>query len=317
METEEIYFRQRKRHIPLIDERQITDFDICLRRLGSWNTTGKSALHDGAAGIIRLQWIIPDERWCDEEGMLQFLDLRLHRQVLRWFLHSSPLSKDERFFLRDGWSGWSKELRTTWRSNDLAQAVGRNSEELLPILRFLTLQEYLVKNGEGVWMSGPRLASIYNIGATLEWCVQAHFQRRHQAIARRCVHFKEWEPLGINDLDILAFPNNLVFLAECKSSTDITLGQITRFVKRAQAFPADIALLLIDTDSLLSVATRVKQIKTILGRETHEEEQTQQDGSLIVFLPPNICVANIGESISHTLESILHLGHIHIKSRPD
>jgi len=296
MKAEETHFLQRKRHVPLIDERQSNDFYACLQRLGPWNTTGKSATNDGAAGIIRLQWIIPDEQWCDEEGMLQFLDQRLHRQVLRWLLHSSPLSKDERFYLQNEWYGRREELRTSWKSDNLAPAVGRNHEELLPILHFLTLQEYLVKKAEGVWMSGSKLASIYNMGATLEWCVQAHFQRRHQAIARRCVHFKEWEPLGINDLDILAFLDDLVFLAECKSGTDITLGQLTRFVKRAQSFPADIALLLIDTESLSSVTARVNQMKTI------------------TFLPHNIYVANIGESIFHTLEHILQFGRIHKES---
>lgn len=305
MESEEKAALARKRHVPIIDERQVTDFDICLQRIGVWNTTGRSFTNDGAPGIIRLRWIIPGELWCDEEGMLQFLDQRLYRQVLRWILHASALKEDEAFLLQDG---WREEPHFLWKSDDLAQAVKRDTEDLFPILRFLMLQEYLVEQGSGIWTRGPALTSIFNMGATLEWCVQAHFQRRHQAVARRCVHFKEWEAFGLNDLDVLTFIDDLVIFLECKSSSAITLGQLTRFVKRARAFPADVALLLIDTQSFSSVEARVRQIKMILGlEEAHQEETFRHEGSQMVFLPAPIVVANIGERISHTLDHILHL----------
>lgn len=311
MELEERAASARKRHIPIIDERQITGFDAHLQRLGTWNTTGKSATNDGAPGIVRLQWIIPGERWCDEDGMLQFLDQRLHRQVLHWLLHSSPLTAAMRFSFQYGRSKWNEDECIAWGIDQLAIAVGQDHEVLQSILHFLTLQGYLVAQHGGRWIGGPALASVYNLGATLEWCVQAHFQRRYQAIARRCVHFKEWEALGLNDLDVLAFVDDLVFMAECKSSTDITQGQLARFVKRAQSFPADIALLLIDTESLSSVTTRANQIKTLLGaEETNYEEPVQHKGSLIVSYPRNIYIANIGESIFHTLEHLLQIWRI-------
>jgi hypothetical protein len=316
VEPEERDIVQRFLYRPEIDWEQVAAFDARLQHLpGSWTTIGRSFLHAGAPGVIRLRWIIPGERWCDEEGMLSFLDRRFHRQVLRWFLHSSPVTdtvqtaireySDEDFEIEEG------SLRTIWNTDQLLQKMGngRNLEQLTQALHFLTLQDYLLTHREGEWTSGPALSGIPNFGPTFEWIIQAHLQQSHHALARRCVHFKEWEAARLNDLDILAFTNKLVVIVECKSSPDIALDQIARFVKRAQRFPADLAILLIDTANTSNIIRQAEYIKSILGPAgSHFEERFLHEESLIVFLPENIYVANTADSIASTLEHILHVG---------
>jgi hypothetical protein len=171
------------------------------------------------------------------------------------------------------------------------------------------LQDYLLTDREGEWTAGPALSSIPNLGPTFEWITQAHLQQAHHALTRRCVHFKEWEGARLNDLDILAFTNELVVIVECKSSPDIALDQIARFVKRAQGFPADIAMLLIDTANASHITKQAEHIKSILGPDDSTlEERFLHEESLIVSLPEHIYVANTADSIASTLERILHLG---------
>lgn len=73
---------------------EVPAFDARLCTLGPWNTTGRSYLFDGTTDLIRLTRILPGERWCSEEGILQFLDESIHRQFLRWILQS-PLPGQE------------------------------------------------------------------------------------------------------------------------------------------------------------------------------------------------------------------------------
>ena len=175
--------------------------------------------------------------------------------------------------------------------------------------RKLLQQDYIVSYDEELWTSGPALSTVQNFGPTLEWIVQAHFQQRYQALTRRCVHFTEWETSRLNDLDLLAFTNELVLIAEVKSSIHIKPDKVVRFVQRAQRFPADVALFLIDTMNSAHVRKHAASMMDMLGNShISAEEYDWQDDGLILFLPPTIYVANTARSITHVLDHILDPG---------
>jgi hypothetical protein len=139
--------------------------------------------------------------------------------------------------------------------------------------------------------------------------VQAHLQERHHALVRRCVGFKEWQASAMNDLDVLAFTEDgLIMVVECKSCPDIPFNHLVHFVQRARAFPADISLLLIDTESESLVTEYVQQIVTILNREPVAPGQRHlYEGSLIYHVTENLYVANTTGGIDPALETTLRL----------
>src|SRR5258708_32586700 len=80
---------------PQIDMQQLYAFDEHLRNVpGSWSTIGTSFVHAGAPGVIRLRWLIDGQRWCNEAGFLDFLDLRNHRILLRCFIQNETVVQD-------------------------------------------------------------------------------------------------------------------------------------------------------------------------------------------------------------------------------
>ena len=302
-------------HHPEIDWAAADAFNKRLNALGgAWNTTGRSFLHDGTSDLIRLQWIIPDEKWCREEGMLQFLDDPLHRQIIRWFLLPSPHTEGEMGRVDEQrWknAAWEPPHRRIWEKAELLQKMGvqGNNDRLQEILHFLEVQDYIVSRGKERWTSGSALSSVQNLGSTMEWLVQAHLRNRYQALTRRCVHFSAWEALKLNDLDILAFIDDLIVIAECKSGTDAKTDQVARFVQRAQRFPADIAIFMVDTVKASYVRKYARFMQQFLGEtQPFAQEHDWQEEGLILFLSPNIYVSNTGQSIQGMLDHVIELG---------
>ena len=151
---------------------------------------------------------------------------------------------------------------------------------------------------------------VRNLGATLEWAVMEHLQYFHQANARRGVQIKELEEQGLGDLDVLAFADGgLVITVECKSSTSgITDQHITRYLRRAAFFPADIALLLIDTSDEQQLKARLTQINLCLGEDLQHWDDPvcyTEAGSQVYHIQRNIYLGNTGGGIGATLKAMI------------
>jgi hypothetical protein len=164
------------------------------------------------------------------------------------------------------------------------------------------------REDENSWFQGPQLDTVHNFDATFEWMVQEYLQRVHAALARRCVSFQEWQITRLNDIDVLAFLDDLVLLVECKSSPDFSIEHLARFIQRATAFPAGLALLLIDTASEQQIKKRQQQINTLLGRDTTDFHLLDHhNGSLLVFLTEKLCIANTAGGVAASLEGLLRV----------
>jgi hypothetical protein len=299
---------------PEMDMQQVSRFDAHLRNVpGSWTMT-HSFLHAGDPRVVSLRWIIPKERWCDEAGFLNFLDQRHHRLLLHCFLQS--VASDPLPLVVERTPSEAEvvpqESECQWDRSALLEQMGPavKLHQLTQALHFLQVQEIVHEEEQDKWSRGRQIKPVATIDATFEWIVQEHLQRFHHALARRCVSFKEWERSDLNDLHVLAFTDDgLVMMVECKSNPDISGEDITRFIQRASSFPADIALLLIDTESEQQVVEQIQQMNTILGRElTDLGNIHQHKGSVIAHLGGNLYVANTAGGIEATLEETLHIG---------
>ncbi|QBD81529.1 hypothetical protein EPA93_38400 [Ktedonosporobacter rubrisoli] len=290
---------------PEVNLQQLHAFDECLRHIpGSWNSIGRSFIHAGAPGVIRLRWQIAGERWCDEPGFLDFLDQRHHRLLLGCFLQEI----DDTDPAEDATSNWPR----TWQTETLLKQMGPaiKARQLAQALHFLELQEYIVAQNPDEWASGSLLEHIEDLNPTFAWSVQAHLQQSYHALVRRCVSFKEWQTTQLNDLDVLAFTEDgRAIIVECKLGQHVSLPQVVRFVQRAQAFPADIALLLLDTEEEAPVIRLLQQINTILNRDELDlGHKYTHKGSLLYHLTDNFYVANTAGGIASALEAALQFG---------
>jgi hypothetical protein len=307
---------ERLSYHPQLDMQQLYAFDERLRNIpGSWNTIGRSFVHAGAPDVIHLRWLINDQPWCTERGFLDFLDVRSHRLLLNCFLQKKPVEKRQNANPKATTAG--KKLaqhgrQHAWKEKALCESIGlaaTQHDQLTEALHFLELQEYIELKHPHEWMSSSLLEHIANFDATFSWCVQAHLQN-HRALTRRCVSFKEWQSLHLNDLDILAFTDDgLIMTVACISERDLPSGFLQNFVQRARIFPADIVLLLVDTESESLLTHRLQQINTMLKREASTCEQRYlQDSSIIYHVTKNIYIANTAGGIDPTLTAILRLG---------
>jgi hypothetical protein len=125
---------------------------------------------------------------------------------------------------------------------------------------------------------------------------------------RRHVILGEIATLG--EIDILAFlANGQSLLVECKSSSKgLTDRQLDRFIAKGRGFPADWALLLIDTDDPHQMQQRIGQLGQALWRACGDASVgaiQRHAGSSVVHLRDNLYVANTGQGISTTLQAIL------------
>jgi hypothetical protein len=303
---------------PEIDWNASAAFDARLSSLGDWWTTGRSYHHDGTNDLVRLQWIIPGDPWANETGFLRFLDDPLHRQIIRWFLQNASLAEEETqemYEQREGWPFWEVRLRRIWATEELLQKMGAANDpsyrnRLEEVLRFLVEQDYVLEWGHERWTGGPALEKVHDLGSTLEWLTQAHLRNQYGALTRRRVHFSQWEKLKLNDLDLIAFTEELVIIAECKSGINIQPDEVLHFVQRAQHFPADLALFLIDTPAINSVRKYARKMQRLLGEPQPAalERLKPEEGNLIICIAPNIFVANTATSIQGVLDHVMEWG---------
>lgn len=158
------------------------------------------------------------------------------------------------------------------------------------------------------WQGHLRLSSLANFGWTFEWVVQTILERDYQALVRRHVILGERVDLG--EIDVLALlGDGRSLLVECKSSSKgVTNQQLDRFVAKGQGFPADRALLLIDTDDPQQMRQRLGQLGQAMERAFGDatiEAPWNHEGSLIVHLRDHLFVADTGGGIAATLQGVL------------
>lgn len=274
---------------------------------GSWSLSKKRPVCDDDPSIVRLHWITPEYQWGDILGFLTFFDQWEHRCLIRSFLR--PPSPGLATVLHLQHKGSPIEL--LWSYEMLLESVQQRLtlQALREVLTFLEIQELISRRQECWWHRGPYLQQVHDFGHTLEWLVQEHLRRFHGAFAYRCVHLRQWDALGLNDVDVLAFlPDGRRVLVECKSGNLQQKRQIaTRFLQRATAFPADIALLLLDTESPMPVNTLCSYLNEGLQRSpTHLGASLMRQGSYICRLSERIFVANTASGIAATMRGVLY-----------
>ena len=262
---------------PQVDVAQLHAFDHHLAQLpGSW-TLERASLLASDPRVICPRWILPDARWGDPAGYLAFLDIAAHRVLLRCFVRQTAQKR--------------------WYFEELQVHVGPqlSAQELQEALTFCELQGFVVRDDYS-WQAGPSLIGIANFGATFEWIVQEYLHRSYQAVALRCVHFKELRQQNLGDLDVLAFTEHGLSIAvECKSSTtSFSRPHMQRFVQRSLLFPADIALLLVDTQDKQALTSRLAALVDQLPRQENAIQSVCLDegGSFLYFMQPNIFFAS-------------------------
>jgi hypothetical protein len=149
-------------------------------------------------------------------------------------------------------------------------------------LAFLHDQEMLLYT-KGGYERGPALASLQDIGHTLEWWCAEWLRRTYafpfgQVPARHGVILTEWVREGDpGDLDVVAFLGETLLLIECKSSLlAVDPTTLNLFFWRVAHLEPDLAVLLIDApldqtqQQLTRVQRRIKrwQFMPVGGDET-------------------------------------------------
>lgn len=297
------------RYCPQTSPAEVQAFERRLHACpGSW-TLSRPFASENDPSVVRLQWLAPGYQWGDILGFLTFLDRWEHRSLIRIFLRSPSPGLATNLDLQS--KGCPNEL--LWSHEMLLKALQQRLtiQELCKVLTFLEIQELISCYQEQWWHRGRHLQKVHDFGYTLEWLVLEHLRRLHGAFACRCVHFQEWGALHLNDIDVLAFlPDGRRMLVECKSGTIPAKREVAEcFLRRATAFPADIALLLIDRESPTPVNTLCRYLNEGLQRNpTHLGDSSTYQGSPIYRVSERIFVANIAGGIAATLRGVLHPG---------
>lgn len=168
----------------------------------------------------------------------------------------------------------------------------------------------LVVREDDQWTRGPGCGTIDNIGPTLEWYVAEWYRSRLSAPARHGVKLKE--VLRGGDLDIVAFMGDIKVMVECKTSkpTAVSETELRWFLQRAHEFDPEIALLLIDTDSDISVV--VERLNGILGG-TEPAIKPDLEAKDLYWGVRNIFVTNVRKDIETSLLAAHRLYSTHVR----
>lgn len=132
-------------------------------------------------------------------------------------------------------------------TTEALKGICNSEQKLEKHLQFMLEHKLIVQQG-CCWQKGPAYASIDNIGPTLEWYVAEWFRSWLEVPARHGVAIKDVADGG--DLDVIAFVDGIRVMVECKSGSPakITETDIRLFLRRADEFNPEMAILLIDTD---------------------------------------------------------------------
>jgi hypothetical protein len=237
-----------------------------------------------------------DSPWADPTQFLDFLTPIAHRRLLHCFL--SPQSGQQ----------WTFEALLKQTRPSSPQAL---SEALHQCCFWQIALEDLATH---TWQGHPRLITLNNFGWTFEWMIQALLERNYSALVRRHVILGEIRDLG--EIDLLAFlANGQSLLVECKSSSKgLTDRQLDRFIAKGRGFPADRALLLIDTDDPHQMQQRMGQVGLAMQRAFGDASVgaiQHHAGSSVVCMHNSLYIADTGGGIVTTLQTVMTgtLGH--------
>jgi hypothetical protein len=275
-----------------MQDRHTQTFEELLQqcRGGPWTYLPEASAHFEDQ-ILHLPRAISGRGWSNEPAYLFFLDHAPHRKLLDCFVLDSH--------------------QPLWRFDSLLRAVGPGicRMELETALLFAEKQGFVVAQPGSTWWSrGPALRQIRNLGPTFEWLVLELLRRDHSALARRGVVLQELQAHSLGDLDILAFfPTGYALTIECKSSpSGITDAHLARFLRRAQQFPADVALLLFDDDDPQRLHNRLLQLNRTQGpTRPLRGFPCPQGNSQLYAIPPNLYLANTMGGVANTIRSLL------------
>ncbi len=231
-----------------------------------------------------------DSPWADPTQFLAFLTTIAHRRLLHCFL--TPHTGQQ----------WSIEALLKQTRPSSPQALSEALEQCC------FWQIAFEDPSTSTWQSHPRLVSINNLGWTFEWLVQMLLEREFGALVRRHVILGEIRDLG--EIDLLAFlPSGQSLLIECKSSSKgVTDRQLDRFVAKSRGFPADRALLLIDTDDPHQMQQRMGQVGLAMQRAFGNASVgtiRTYAGSSVLCLHNGLYIADTGGGIVTTLQAVL------------
>lgn len=232
----------------------------------------------------------PDSPWAEPAQFLEFLTDISHRRLVACFLGGHTTKH---------WTFEALLLQTRPSSPHALR------EALEQCVFWQIAQEDATTT---TWQGHSRLATLNNIGWTFEWILQAVLEREYAALVRRHVRLGELFALG--ELDILAFLNTgQSLLIECKSSSKgLTDIQLDRFLAKGRGFPADRALLLIDTDDPHQMQQRMGQVGQAIQRAFGDASVgaiRRIAGSSIVCMHNTLYIADTGGGIMTTLQAVL------------
>lgn len=244
--------------------------------------------------VLRLSWLItPSGRHYDEYAFFRLFDRRPFRQALRVICDRSTLSGADLAFLG------AEEWRFLEDQEFLKKTVTWDEREPQTPLTDDTF--HLLHT----WSPGSAVQNIPNIGRTLEWYVAEWFRKEYYAVACHGVITQE---LTSGDLDVVAFKDGRSFFVECKSAPYIEEQKLRFLLQRSQDFHPDMTLLLIDTESGMSIEARTKQLCQILNLPSEGSRYLLRGKTVCYRIAvQNLYVANVGTSIASTLAAILQL----------
>lgn len=231
-----------------------------------------------------------DSPWADPAQFLDFLTDIAHRRLLLCFL-GAHIGKQ-----------WTFEALLKQTRPASPQALSKALEQCV------SWQIALLDVTTNTWQGHSRLATFNNLGWTFEWLVQTILERDFGALVRRHVILGEIRDLG--EIDVLAFlASGQSLLVECKSSSKgLTDRQLDRFVSKSQGFPADRALLLIDSDDPHQMQQRMGQVGLAMQRACGDASIgaiQRFSGSSVVLMHQSLYIADTGGGITTTLQAVL------------
>ena len=264
-------------------ERQPDQFEIMLRRQG-WHLIRHKPVHSDSK-VIRLH-CQQDEDNLKNGGTLfydAFGDNTFRKLLRHIFFHKRCMHED-------------------------LKRICSSDQKLAKYLGFMTDHALIIPEDE-CWQKGAAYKDIDNIGPTLEWYVAEWFRSWLQVPARHSVVIKDVADGG--DLDVVAFVDGIRVMVECKSGSpsQITEMDMKLFLRRADDFNPEIAVLLIDSES------RIDQQVEMLNRFRIGSDpiQAQDSHKSLYWGARHIYVINARSSIADALSAVLRLYYARIR----
>jgi hypothetical protein len=246
--------------------------------------------------VLRQRWLVtPTGRQYNEKAFYEAFDHIEFRRALRLAVGRSiyiPLKKFMDLEL-------SMEQLIFLEEQEFLMRIPTGDMELKDVL-----DRGPIDTHQKSWIRGPTCQKIIDIGHTLEWYVAEWFRNEYHALARYGVETKELA--GEGDLDVVAFKNGVCTMVECKSTSKVGAKELCHFLRRCTKFPAQMSVLLMDTEHKEAVEMRTKQLRTLLELPAGAALKKPHGKTMFYWLPGyNIYITNTGAGIATTLEEIM------------